>query len=61
MSGVREWNMLLSEMIDVALWFYGFTAGLERTQQQCKSGMTLVSAHALCLDLLSYVWLLISE
>ena len=55
MSGVREWNMLLSEMIDVALWFYGFTAGPERTQQQCKSGTTLVSAHVLCLDLLLYM------
>ena len=55
MSGVRECNMLLSEMIDIALWFCGFTAGPERTQQQCKSGTTLVSAHVLCLDLLLYM------
>jgi len=32
MSGVGEWNILLGEIIYVALWSCSFIAGLERTQ-----------------------------
>ena len=53
--------MLLGEMKDVALWFYSFTAGLEGIQQQCRSRITLASAHVLYLNLLLHVWLLILE
>jgi len=55
MSRVGKWNILLSKMRDIALQSHGFTAGPERTQQQCRNGTILVSAHALCLDLLSHV------
>ena len=53
--------MLLGEMKDVALWFCSFTAGLEGIQQQCRSRITLASAHVLYLNLLLHVWLLILE
>ena len=55
MSRVREWNTLLDEIKDVALWSCGFTAGPEGMQQQCRSGTTLASAYVPCLDLLLHV------
>ena len=53
--------MLLGEIRDVALQFCGFTTGLEGTQQQCRSRITLALACTLCLNFLLYMWLLISE
>jgi len=32
MSEVREWNILLSKIKDIVLWFYSFTTGLEVIQ-----------------------------
>ena len=61
MSKAGEQNMLLGEIKDVALQFCSFTASLEGIQQQYRSRITLASAHALCLNLLLYVWLLILE
>ena len=61
MNGAREWNILLDEIRDVALQSHGFTAGLERMQQQCRSRTTLASAHVPYLDLLLYIWLFILE
>ena len=55
MSRVKEWNTLLSKMRDIALWFYGFTTGLEKMQQQYRSRMTLASACVLYLNLLLYI------
>ena len=61
MSRAREQNMLLGEIKDVALQFCSFTASLEGIQQQCRSRITLASAHVLYLNLLLHVWLLILE
>jgi len=32
MSEVREWNILLSEIKDIVLWFHSFTTGPEVIQ-----------------------------